>query len=70
MFAGVFRRELTGASLTTAAVVYLSYGLSRVTSIAMDGMPHSGMVNAACVELVIGAICLMTLLRVRQINTN
>ena len=70
MFAGVFRRELAVASLTTAAVVYLSYGLSRVTSIAIDGMPHSGMVNAAGVELVIGAICLMTLLRVRQINTN
>ncbi len=70
MFAGVFRCELAVISLTTAAVVYLSYGLSRVTSIAIDGVPHSGMVTAACVELVIGAICLLTLLQVRQINTN
>jgi hypothetical protein len=33
-------------------------------------VPHSGMVDAAGVELVIGAICLLTLLQVRQINTN
>jgi hypothetical protein len=70
MFAGVFRCELAVVSLTTAAVVYLSYGLSRVTSIAIDGVPHSGMVNAAGLELAIGAICLLTLLRVRQINAN
>ena len=70
MFAGVFRRELAVVSLTTAAVIYLSYGLSRVTSIAIDGMPHSGMLSAAGVELVIGAICLLTLLQVRQINTD
>ena len=70
MFAGAFRRELAVVSLTTAAVVYLSYGLSRVTSIAIDGVPHSGMVNAAGVELFIGAICLLTLLKVRQNNTN
>ena len=70
IFAGAFRRELAVVSLTTAAVVYLSYGLSRVMSIAIDGVPHSGMVNAAGVELVIGAICLLTLLQVRPINTN
>ena len=70
MFAGVFRWELAVVSLTTAAVVYLSYGLSRVVSIAVDGIPHSGMVSAAGIELIIGAICLLTLLQVRQINTN
>ena len=70
MFAGAFRWELAVVSLATAAVVYLSYGLSRVTSIAIDGVPHSGMVTAAGVELVIGSICLLTLLQVRQINTN
>ena len=70
MFAGAFRRELAIVSLTTAAVVYLGYGLSRVASIAIDGVPHSGMVNAASVEIVIGAICLLTLLQVRQIDTN
>ena len=70
MFAGAFRWELAVVSLTTAALVYLSYGLSRIVSIAVDGIPHSGMISAAGVELVIGAICLLTLLQVRQINTN
>ena len=55
-------------SLTVASVVYLSYGLSRILSIALDGMPHSGMVGAAGIEIVIGGICLLTLLHVRRRN--
>lgn len=70
MFAGVFRAEYAALSLTTAVIVYLSYGLSRVTSIAIDGLPHSGMVDAAVVELFIGAVCLLTLLRIRLANQN
>jgi hypothetical protein len=55
-------------SLTTASVVYLSYGLSRLLSMAMDGLPHSGLVSAAGIELGIGAACLLALLRARDIN--
>ncbi len=66
MFAGVVRRDLTVVSLTTAAVVYLSYGLSRVMSIALDGLPDSGMVGAAGFELLVGAVCLATLVQVRR----
>ncbi len=66
MFAGVFRSELAVVSLATATLVYLSYGLGRVLSIAIDGLPHNGMVSAAVVELVVGAVCLATFLRVRR----
>ena len=66
MFAGVFRSGLAVISLAIATAVYLSYGLGRVISIAIDGLPHSGMIGAAVIELVIGAICLVTLLRVRR----
>ena len=69
MFAGVFRTELVLVSLTTASVVYLSYGLSRLLSMAMDGLPDSGLVSAAGIELGIGAACLLALLRARDINT-
>lgn len=62
MLAGVFRSQLTTTSLVTAAAVYLSYGLSRFASIAVDGMPHSGLVEAAIVEIAIGAVCLFALL--------
>ena len=68
MFAGVFRTEYIRVSLTTAAVVYLSYGLARLLSMAMDGMPNSGLVSAAGIELGIGAACLLALLRAREIN--
>ena len=70
MFAGAFRSEYTAISLTIAVVVYLSYGLSRVTSIVIDGIPHSGMVDAAVIELLIGAVCLLTLTRIRQVNSH
>ena len=36
MLAGVFRTELVRVSLTTATVVYLSYGLARLLSMAVD----------------------------------
>ena len=68
MFAGVFRRNLIVVSLATSTAIYLSYGLSRVSSIVLDGMPANGMVSAAGVELLIGAICLLTLVQVRHIK--
>ncbi|MBT8080004.1 MAG: DUF4345 domain-containing protein [Gammaproteobacteria bacterium] len=66
MMAGVFRSEFTTPSLATAAAVYLSYGLSRILSMAMDGVPHSGLVSAASIEVAIGAICFVDLLRHRK----
>lgn len=66
MMAGVFKSELATASLATAAAVYLSYGLSRVLSMAIDGVPHGGLVSAAAIEIVIGGICLVDLLRHRK----
>jgi len=69
MFAGVFRLDLAVISLFTATLVYLSYGFARVLSITLDGFPHSGMVSAAGIEILVGTVCLLTLLRVRHINT-
>jgi hypothetical protein len=66
MLAGVVRKEFTIPSLATASAIYLSYGLSRVISMAIDGFPHSGQVSAAQLELVIGAICLVDLVRHRK----
>ncbi len=66
MFAGVFRQQLMPMSLVTATVVYLSYGLSRILSIVLDGMPDSGMVSAASIEILIGVVCLLTFQQVRK----
>ncbi len=70
MSVGAFRRRFAVVSLATASVVYLSYGAARVLSIAVDGMPHSGMVSAAVIEIVIGAVCLMTLLHAQRNSAN
>ena len=68
MFIGVFRSDFAVVSLATATGVYLSYGLARVASFVIDGLPHSGMIGAAGIELVVGTICLLTLLYERQNN--
>ena len=65
MLFGVRRAEFATTSLATAAVVYLSFGLSRLLSTAMHGIPEAGLVNAAILELAIGGICLIDLLRLR-----
>ena len=64
--AGAFRPAYTIVSLATAAGVYLSYGLARLSSMAIDGMPHGGLVSAAVIEVAIGTICLADLLRHRR----
>jgi hypothetical protein len=66
MMAGAFKATYTIPSLATAAAVYLSYGLSRVLSMAIDGAPHSGLVSAAAIEIVIGAVCFVDLVRRRK----
>lgn len=68
MLAGVFRSRIAGPALAVAALIYLSYGLSRLVSIAIDGVPHSGLVVAAVIELVIGALCLTEWLPRRNAN--
>ena len=65
MLAGAVRADLTVAALAVATAVYLSYGLSRASSFAIDGVPHSALVGATAFELVLGAVCLLLLLRAR-----
>ncbi|MBO4207320.1 DUF4345 domain-containing protein [Micromonospora echinofusca] len=57
----VARWMSTAAAL--GAVVYLSYGLSRVLGIAVDGVPADGLVIATGAEIVLGLACLLALVR-------
>ena len=65
MLVGVVKREYAETSLAVASVIYLSYGLSRLLSIAIDGVPHSALVNAAVLELALGAVCIFGFVRLR-----
>lgn len=66
MLTGVFVARFAFASTLIAAAVYLAYGLSRLLSIAIDGWPDSGLVEATIFELTIGTVSLFALLRYRQ----
>ncbi len=61
MLAGVVRSACVKPSLAAGAVIYLSYGLSRLSSIVTDGAPHDELIIAVVIELAIGTICLADL---------
>lgn len=66
MLSGVFRAEFAATSLATATVTYLSYGLSRVLSMAIDGVPNGALVSAAVLEIAIGVFCFFGLTYLRR----
>ncbi len=63
-FRPVLRRQALGLS----ALVFLSYGLARVASFALDGMPAMSLIASTGIELAVGGLCLWMLLRVTQIR--
>jgi hypothetical protein len=68
IISGSFVVSMTFTSTVVAALFYLSYGISRILSFAMDGMPSEGLVQAAALEIFIGLVCVFVLSkdRVRQ----
>ena len=65
---GVLRAELVTPALGTAAGVYLSYGLSRLASVVIDGVPDIALVVAAVIEMAVGGACLLRLVHIRREN--
>ena len=53
-------------SIVVSALIYLSYGLSRILSMAMDGMPAEGLVQVAVLEIVTGLVCVFALVKYRE----
>ena len=65
MLVGAFVPSFALASTTIAAAVYLAYGLSRLVSIAADGMPAGALLGATALELILGALFVVLLARWR-----
>jgi len=63
MITGAFVSSLTTTSTLLAATVYLSYGLARVVSLALDGTPGNGLLVATGLELLLGFTALGLLVR-------
>ncbi len=63
---GAFVAKLTFTSALVSTLVYLSYGLSRILSMAIDGMPAEGLVQVAVLEIVTGLVCVFALVKYRE----
>ncbi|WP_033438040.1 DUF4345 domain-containing protein [Saccharothrix sp. NRRL B-16314] len=63
---GAFVPRLTPTAAALGALLHLSYGLSRLLGMAVDGMPSAGLVTAAAVELLLGLGCAGVLVRLRR----
>ena len=66
ILAGVFIEKLTFTSSLLAALLYLSYGLARVLSVIVDGLPSEGLQQAAILEIIIGCFCVFSFVKFRE----
>ena len=52
-----YRANMAAVALSLSAVVYLSYGVSRIVSLVADGMPSNALLAIMAYELALGVIC-------------
>jgi hypothetical protein len=64
--AGLLIRHLQGFALAASAVFYTGYGLARLTSLAVDGVPDQAMVWITSLELTVGALCFLAAASARR----
>lgn len=62
---GAFVVKLTFTSAVISSLLYLSYGLSRMMSMIIDGLPADTLIQAVILELVIGLVCVVALMKFR-----
>lgn len=63
---GAFVARLTFTSTVISMLMFLSFGTSRILSMAIDGMPAEGLVNATVLEMVMGLAGAFALLKYRE----
>jgi len=63
---GGFVASLRFTAVMVSCLLYLAYGLSRILSFAIDGMPSEGLVQAAAWEIVIGVVCVWAFVKYRE----
>ena len=62
MIGPIFVSRQADTALSLAALIYLSYAGSRCVSMAFDGVPAEGLVQAAALEGLVGLACLALLM--------
>jgi hypothetical protein len=63
---GGFRIAMTRTALIVSSLFYSAYGISRVISILIDGLPNISLVLITASELVIGMLSILLLLNFQR----
>ncbi len=63
---GAFVPRIAFTSAVVSALLFLSYGTARVLSMALDGMPAVGLVQATILEISLGMMCVFALVKYRE----
>ena len=66
---GAFRDRLRASAVQLTTLVYGAFGLARLVSMALDGMPASSITAAASLELIVAFIGLVILRRAHMQRT-
>lgn len=66
IISGCFITRLRFTAIVVSALLYLAYGLSRILSFVIDGIPSEGLVQAAGLEIFIGLVCVMVFVKHRE----
>lgn len=66
ILSAVFVRRRADTATLLAMMIYLSYAASRFASMMFDGVPATGLVQAAALEAVVGLACLVVLMLRRR----
>lgn len=62
---GAFVESLTFTSVLVTALVFSSYGIARLVSFAIDGLPASALLAATAVELGVGFVAIVAFTNLR-----
>ena len=66
---GTLRLRLRASAVQLTTLVYGSFGLARLVSMVLDGMPSSSIVGATSLELIVAFVGLVILRRARVQHT-
>lgn len=67
---GAFRQNLRLIALMLTVLIDGSFGLSRLVSLFLDGIPSTSLLIATVIELVVAAIGLGILLRAPSVQSH
>lgn len=67
VIAAIGRRGWHMAALVASAGVFTTYGTARLFSMVVDGLPDASLIAATGIELVLGAVCIASIIRRRSL---